>query len=176
MRGAFTPGERWSFQAIHDAREAETVALASGASNFLDSSRSSAEASFWTPVSDEKGHLVGGLSYREERIDSADPSGVQTLLTEPAKTDFVGVFAELDYPLSERLTAYASMRWDDGTLYDPQLSVRASVVCEIGEKSSLRVAYANAFIAPTPGERICVVAGLGDRSAAFSITRAEPGF
>jgi len=115
------------------------------------------------------------VSYRRETIDTAGPDGRQTLITEPLDPDFRAVFGEMDFSLGDGLDAYVSLRWDDGSLYDPQVSTRASVLVGTGERSSLRIGYADAFMAPNPGEQYLriMLAPPVDLSAFEAICAAE---
>lgn len=151
-------GSRWSAQAVYDSREGETLSLTAGTASFLDSSRLALDAQAWASVADGRGHLVGGVSYRRESIDTAGPDGRQTLMAEAVEPDFRAVFGEMDLSLRDGLDAYVSLRWDDGSLYDSQVSTRTSLLVRTGGQSTLRVGYADAFMAPNPGEQYLRIA------------------
>src|SRR5690606_12949494 len=88
-----------------------------------------------------KGRLVGGISYTEESIDSADNRGRQTLMFEPVDSDQQAVFAQVDYNLTNRLKLVLAARYDESSLHDAQFSPKGSLVFGINPNHTLRFSY-----------------------------------
>jgi len=106
---------------------------------------------------------VAGISHEDERIDSTDENGPlrpallnplnqQTLLYEAVESQADACFAQLDWPLNERLTLMLAARYDDSTLYDPQWTPRGALVFAINPSHTLRFTYHEAFQVPNYSE------------------------
>jgi iron complex outermembrane receptor protein len=145
--------EHWNFLAYWNSRDAQDqLALRSGATLVLDSENLAFEAQGnWTSASD-RFRLVGGASYKEEDIDSANDQGFQTLMFAPRSEDFTGVFGQLEIDLTDSLKAVLAARWDDSSLHDSQVSPRGSLVWAVTPQHSFRLTYAEAFQTPNYSE------------------------
>ncbi len=138
----------WNVLVHHTVRDVGHAALAFEAPNFLDSSRTGFEVQGNTGFAGGRGFLVGGVSVAEKEVDSADPQGAQTLVYEPEDDPFYGIFGQVEYGFTDRLRGVLAGRWDDSTLYDAQLSPRASLVYGPSSRHSLRLSYGEAFQVP----------------------------
>lgn len=100
-----------------------------------------------------RGRWVGGGSYSRQRVDSADPQGVQTNYEHPETADSASAFGQIDYKLGARLKATFAGRVDASTLSRTTASPRAAIVYEIGPAQRARLAFSRAYKAPTIAER-----------------------
>ncbi|HWM93572.1 MAG TPA: TonB-dependent receptor [Thermoanaerobaculia bacterium] len=148
--------------AYYDQRKAEEQrALASGVLLFEDSSNLHGEVQGNVGFGGGKGFLVGGLSYHEQEVDTANEVGFQTLLKTPAREeDQQAAFAQLDYSFTDKLKAVVAGRVDESTLHDTQVSPKASLVYSFTPNQTMRLTYNQAFQVPNYSEFFLrVVAG-----------------
>jgi len=147
----------WNVLGYYNSRDAsDQLALRSGAQLVLDSENMAFEVQGNADFANQRGRIVGGASYKEEDIDSANDRGFQTLMFEPVSEDFTGVFGQLEYDFTDSLKAVVALRWDDSSLHDSQVSPRGSLVYAINPNHSLRVTYAEAFQTPNYSEYFLV--------------------
>ncbi|HEX2222566.1 MAG TPA: TonB-dependent receptor, partial [Thermoanaerobaculia bacterium] len=136
---------RWNFLGSYNRRDAEQVSLATGAPLFLDDENVNLELQGNAEFAGGKGRLVGGVSYTEESIDTANDAGRQTLVFEPVDSDQQAVFAQADYNLTSRLKLVLAARYDESSLHDAQFSPKGSLVFGINPNNTLRLSYNEAF-------------------------------
>ena len=154
--------EHFNVLAYYDQRKAEDqLALASGGRLFEDSSNLHGEIQGNVGFNDDKGFLVGGVSYHEQEVDTANRQGFQTLLKTPARNeDQQAAFAQVDYSFTEKLKAVLAARVDESSLHDTQFSPKASVVYAFTPNHTVRLTYNEAFQVPNYSEFFLrVVAG-----------------
>jgi len=154
--------DHFNFLAYYDQRKAEDqLALASGGRLFEDSSNLHGELQGNVGFGNGKGFLVGGVSYHEQEVDTANHVGFQTLLKTPARNeDQQAAFAQLDYSFTDKLKAVVAGRVDESTLHDTQFSPKASLVYSFTPNHTLRLTYNEAFQVPNYSEFFLrVVAG-----------------
>ena len=154
--------DHFNFLAYYDKRVAENQrALASGGFLFEDSSNLHGELQGNTGFGNGKGFLVGGISYHEQKVDTANDAGFQTLLkTEARNEDQQAAFAQVDYSFTEKLKAVVAGRVDESTLHDTQFSPKASLVYGFTPNHTVRLTYNQAFQVPNYSEFFLrVVAG-----------------
>lgn len=146
--------DHFNFLAYYDTRKAEEqVALASGALLYEDSSNLHGEVQGNVGFGNGKGFLVGGVSYHEQEVDTANPTGFQTLIkTEARKEDQQAAFAQVDYSFTDNLKAVVAGRVDESTLHDTQFSPKASLVYSFNPNHTLRLTYNQAFQVPNYSE------------------------
>jgi iron complex outermembrane receptor protein len=144
----------FNFLAYYDQRKAEDQrALASGARLFEDSSNLHGELQGNVGFANDKGFLVGGISYHEQEVDTANRVGFQTLLKTPARSEHQeAAFAQVDYSFTEKLKAVVAGRVDESTLHDTQLSPKASLVYALTPNQTVRLTYNEAFQVPNYSE------------------------
>ena len=143
----------WNVMAYYNSRDAsDQLALRSGAQLVLDSDNYAFEVQGNSNFANQRGRIVGGASYKEEEIDSANAQGIQTLMFAPREEDFTGVFGQLEYDFTDSLKAVVAARWDDSSLHDSQVSPRGSLVYAFNPNHSMRVTYAEAFQTPNYSE------------------------
>ena len=138
--------EHFNILAYDNSRKTlDQSALATGGFISLDTGARHAEVQANQSFRGGKIRLVGGVSYRETDIDTANPQGVQTLIFKPVDTDAQAVFAQGDFQLGDSLKLVLAGRWDDSTLHDPQVSPKAALVWSINNNHTLRLSYNEAF-------------------------------
>lgn len=156
---------RWNVLAYYGEREApDGVSMASGGLFSISSDTYLVELQGNLPFT--HGRLVGGVSYGEEKADSADSAGMQTILADAVKSNRRAVFGQLDLDLGDRVDAMFAVRWDDSTLYDSQISPKVAFVFSVNDNNKIRLSYNEAFQRPNYGELfIKFPAGFLDLSA-----------
>lgn len=144
----------WNVLGYWDARKADRqVALASGALLFEDSSNVHGEVQGNTPFADGRGFLVGGIAYNQQKVDTANPAGTQTLLRTPERDEHQeAAFGQVEYSFTDSLKAVVAGRFDQSTLHDDQFSPKGSLVYSINPNHTLRVTYNEAFQVPNYSE------------------------
>ena len=144
----------WNVHTYYDSREAKNqAALASGAKLFEDSYNLHGEVQGNTSFSNEKGRVVGGLSYHKQEVDTANPQGVQTLMRTGARHEHSqAAFGQFEYDLTGSLKLVLAARYDDGTLFEGQFSPKGSLVWGFAGNHSLRLTYNEAFQVPNYSE------------------------
>ncbi len=143
----------WNVLAYLTARDADDqVLLGTGSTTFLDEQRLSLEVQLNSGFAGGKGFAVGGASWMEESIDTADRQGVQTLSFSELEGDFQALFGQLDFDVTARLKGVLAARWDDSSLHAARFSPRAALVFAPAPSHSLRLAYSEAFQTPNYGE------------------------
>jgi len=157
----------FNFLVTMNTRDApQQTALSTGNNLALDSTSWKAEIQTNWSLADDRVFLVGGVSYRDDDIDSKDPNSRirprafasrgdslrQTLLFEPVHHDFVAAFGQLDWRVSDRFRFVLAGRYDDSSLHEAQFSPKGSLVFSLGPSSTLRLTYNRAFQVPNYSE------------------------
>jgi outer membrane receptor for ferrienterochelin and colicins len=143
----------WNFLGYYDTRKADKqVALSSGALLFEDSSNLHGEIQGNTAFAGGKGFLVGGVAYRQQKVDTADPTGFQTLMDSSKSEHTQAVFGQFEYSLTPSLKAVVAARYDDSTLHEEQFSPKGSLVWAVTPTQTLRLTYNKAFQVPNYSE------------------------
>ncbi|MEM6453606.1 MAG: TonB-dependent receptor [Acidobacteriota bacterium] len=137
---------RFNVLGFYNSREApDQTTLSTGRPIFLDTENYKFEIQGNQDWNGGKIRLVGGASYKEEDIDTADFDGRQTLVFAPVTHDYTGVFGQLDLQLTDTLKLVIAGRWDDSSLHDSQVSPKAALVWNITGSQTLRFSYNEAF-------------------------------
>ncbi|MBI1808123.1 MAG: TonB-dependent receptor [Ignavibacteria bacterium] len=103
-------------------------------------------------VLDDRVFITSGLSYRYQTTDSRG-----TLMLDKHKDNMTGIYAQLEYKLTDQMKAVAASRWDRSTLYPSQISPKVAVVWSPHKDHSLRATYNKAFQAPNYSEQFLYV-------------------
>ena len=136
----------FNFLAYHNTRETpDQIALASGGRIFLDSETSHIEVQANGDLNNGKIRLVGGASYRENEIDTANGSGIQTLIFQAVESDATAAFGQVDFNLTDGLKLVLAGRYDESSLHDSQVSPKAALVWSVADNHTLRFSYNEAF-------------------------------
>ncbi|MCG8455971.1 MAG: TonB-dependent receptor, partial [Holophagales bacterium] len=137
---------RFNFLAYQNTRETpDQLALASGGRIFLDTDNWHVELQGNGDFNNGKVRLVGGISYRETSIDTANNAGQQTLVFAPVDSDAQAVFGQVDFEITDDVKLVLAGRYDESSLHDSQFSPKAAVVWGIAENHTLRFSYNEAF-------------------------------
>jgi outer membrane receptor protein involved in Fe transport len=143
----------WNFLAYYDGREAKNqIALASGALLFEDSHNLHGEVQTNWEFLNGKSRVVGGVAWNQQDVDTANPAGVHTLMTEAKSETQQSAFGQVDFNVTDRLKLVGAARWDDSTLHEAQFSPKAALVFGINPNHSLRYGYNEAFQRPNYSE------------------------
>lgn len=143
----------WNVSGYYDARNAdEQVALASGALLYEDSHNLHGEIQGNYAFNANKGRIVGGVAYNEQDVDTANPAGVQSLMTEPRTEHQEAVFGQLEYSFTPNIKAVVAARYDESTLHDSQVSPKAALVYSPHANHAIRLNYNEAFQVPNYSE------------------------
>jgi iron complex outermembrane receptor protein len=144
-RANFT-STHWNVLGTYNRREAnDQRALASGAPLYLDDENWGVELQGNSEFAGGRGRIVGGLSYGEESIDSANPQGVQTLVFRPVDADMQAAYAQADFDITDRIKLVLAGRYDESSLHDSQFSPKGSLVIGLNPNHTLRLTYNEAF-------------------------------
>jgi outer membrane receptor protein involved in Fe transport len=145
---------RWNFLAAYTGRDSDAeIDLGSANELYLDSYRFSVELQGHTGLLGGRGQVVGGVSYVEQRTDSTNPSGLQTLFSETARSDHQAAFGQVEYDLTDRVKSVLSARWDASNLHADEISPRGAVVVALAPHHTLRLTYGRAFQSASLSEK-----------------------
>ncbi len=144
---------RWNFNAYYDARKAENqIALSSGAGLYEDSHNTHGEIMTNWDFMNGRTRVIGGVAYNEQDVDTAGPSGAQTLMLEAKKEEQQSAFAQLEFDIGKYMKIVGAGRYDDSTLHDAQFSPKGAVVFTTGGGHTFRYGYNRAFQRPNYSE------------------------
>ncbi|MGH9360956.1 MAG: TonB-dependent receptor, partial [Thermoanaerobaculia bacterium] len=117
-RANFTSAH-WNVLGTYNRRDAnDQRALASGAQLYLDDENWGVELQGNSEFAGGRGRIVGGLSYGEESIDSANSQGVQPLVFRPVDSDSQAAYAQADFDITDRIKLVLAGRYDESSLHD----------------------------------------------------------
>jgi iron complex outermembrane receptor protein len=112
-----------------------------------------------------KVRVVGGASFREERVDSANSLGNQTLILAPVENQEYALYGSVDADLTKKLKLSSALRWDASDLFTDQVSPKVALIYSVKPNHKLRLAYGKAFQRPNYGELLIFIpAGVTDFS------------
>jgi len=136
--------DHWDVLAYENTRASnDVIALSSGAPIWEHEATGAGEARYrW---SWGRNHFVAGTEYAIEHVNTANPQGVQTLLSMPVLTNKGAFYGQFDRKLTESLSIELGARFDASTLHSPQFSRRAAAVYELTPHHSLRASYNEGF-------------------------------
>jgi iron complex outermembrane receptor protein len=144
---------RWNLLGTYNRRDADDqIALQTGAALFLDDQNWGLELQGNGSFASGRARVVGGITYAEEEVDSANRAGVQTLLFEPVESDTQAAYAQLDFDFTDRVKAVIAGRVDESSLHDTQVSPKGSLVVGLAANHTLRFTYNEAFQVPNYSE------------------------
>ncbi len=114
----------------------------------------------------DKSSWVAGLAFQADTFSSMTFPEFDYSYTVP------GIFAQLDYDVSDTVTTSYSARLDDHNVYGTQLSPRVSVLYRPGDLT-VRGSYAQGYYAPTPFVEEIDAAGLSRLSPTFNLNEEQ---
>ncbi|HYH07723.1 MAG TPA: TonB-dependent receptor [Thermoanaerobaculia bacterium] len=143
----------WNFGAYYDSRQAENqIALSSGAGLYEDSHNLHGEIQTNWDFFNSRVRFVGGAAYHDQDVDTAGPTGAQTLMLEAKSERQNALFAQVDFDVTNRLKLVGAARWDDSTLHEAQFSPKAALVFSATPNHTVRYGYNRAFQRPNYSE------------------------
>lgn len=143
----------FNVNAYYDARKAENqVALASGAPLYEDSHNLHAELMTNWELFNNRARIVGGVAWNDQDVDTAGPTGAQTLMLEAKSEQQQSAFGQADFDILKNLKLVVAGRWDDSTLHEAQFSPKAALVWNPINNHVLRYGYNQAFQRPNYSE------------------------
>lgn len=141
-------GAHYNLLGYHNQRDApRQTNLASGANLVLDSTISAIELQGNQDFAGGKLRLVGGGSYREEKIETEG-----TLTAFDIDESRSAAFAQIDWEIAPRFKAVLAGRYDDSSVHDSQFSPKAALVWSPTANQTLRLTYNEAFQSPNYSE------------------------
>jgi iron complex outermembrane receptor protein len=150
----------WNAAVYYDGRRAKRqIALSSGSGVvpgtpglWEDSSNINAEVQTNWGFFQDKTHATLGVAYNKQKVDTADPTGFQTLMFEPRSEHQQSAFGQIEQEVTKRLKFVGAARYDDSTLHEAQFSPKAAVVFSLAPNHTLRAGYNEAFQRPNYSE------------------------
>ncbi|MFW6175607.1 MAG: TonB-dependent receptor [Acidobacteriota bacterium] len=130
----------WNALAYWNGRDGFQRSLLSGAGLVLDSENWQVELQGNLGFADERGRIVGGVSYGEEDIGTEG-----TLTFSDVDADFTAAFAQADFDVTDTLKLVVAGRYDESSLHDSQFSPKGSLVYALTPNQTLRATYNEAF-------------------------------
>lgn len=121
------------------------TALASGGRLFQDTKQVKVEVQGNQTFANDKIRVVGGLSYKEDDVDTANNQGIQTTTRNASVEDYQAVFGQVDFDLGKKVKLVLATRYDESSLHDSQFSPKAALVWSVADKHTLRFSYNEAF-------------------------------
>jgi outer membrane receptor for ferrienterochelin and colicins len=142
----------WQVSGYADGRRGNSVALTTGSDLFDHSVRIRGEALRRVDAMAARVRLIGGATAAYDHIDTADPSGVQTILDAPHTGHQVGAFGQADYDVTSRMKLVGALRVDQASTYPVQVSPKVSAAFTIATNQTIRAGFGRAFQPATYGE------------------------
>ena len=150
----------WNFAVYYDGRKAERqIALSSGSGVvpgtpglWEDSNNINAEVQTNWGFMQDKTHVTVGAAYNKQKVDTADPTGFQTLMFEKRSEHQQSAFGQIEQDLGTRVKAVLAARYDDSTLHEAQFSPKGALVFTLAPNHTLRAGYNEAFQRPNYSE------------------------
>ncbi len=140
--------EHFNLLGYYNRRDApEQLALASGANLILDSTIWAVELQGNTGFASGKGQFVGGISYRDEEIETKG-----TLTSADVGGDRQAVFGQVEYSFTDNFKTVVAARYDEASLHESKLAPKLALVYSPSSNQTLRLTYNEAFQSPNYSE------------------------
>lgn len=123
------------------------LSLSSGLPLIERSMISQADIQYRGALIDKTLFLIGGASIRYQTVETDG-----TLMLEDRKDNATGIYAQLEYSLSEQLKFVGATRWDRSTIHSNQISPKIAAVWSPSRSHSMRATFNKAFQAPNLSE------------------------
>ncbi len=153
VRGAFRSA-RWNVSGAYtSASIQDQVGLSSGGSTYQAAYNVQVDTLTNRSFRAGQGRWLGGVSYARQRVDSANPEGVQTNYEHPESADSGSIFGQIDYKFTTQLKTALAGRLDASTLSRTTFSPRAALIYEIRPGHPIRLSFSHAYKSPTIAEQ-----------------------
>jgi iron complex outermembrane receptor protein len=98
----------------------------------------------------DRGRVVAGASYRSINVNTF---GTLMALEDDDRHDHIAsAYAQAEYKLHPQIKLVGAVRFDDGNLFDAQVSPKAAIVYSPNERHSFRLSVNRAFMTPNYSE------------------------
>jgi iron complex outermembrane receptor protein len=142
----------WQVAGYADARRGNSISLSTGSALFDHSFRIRGEVLRRYDAIQSRLRLIGGATASYDRIDTAGPSGEQTILDDRHNGHQLGAFGQADYDIGSRAKVMGALRVDQSSLYPVQISPKIAVALTVARDQTIRAGYGRAFQPATYGE------------------------
>jgi iron complex outermembrane receptor protein len=144
---------RWRLMsAVTGADIDDQIGLGSGSGTYQSGYNLQFDAQTNRAFQAGRGRMVAGASYGRQRVDSADATGAQTIFDRPESAASGSIFGQVDYDVRKKFKGSAAVRVDANSLTRTTVSPRVAAIFEFARAQRLRVAFSDAFKAPTLAE------------------------
>lgn len=123
------------------------ISLSTDLDLYQDALITQGEAQYSFALLDNQLLAVVGASHRLVDIGTKG-----TLMQMVRHDNMTGIYAQLEYRISDRLKALAAARWDRSTLHDSQFSPKAALVWSFLNGHTIRATFNKAFQSPNYSE------------------------
>ena len=146
--------QHWNVLAYYNERDApRQTALASGANLVLDETSWATEVQGNIGFAGDRGQLIGGVSYKDEDIDTRNDAGQSTLTAfNPVGTERTAAYAQVEYAFTDKIKVVAASRYDDADIHDAEFSPKLAFVLSPTANQTIRLSYNQAFQSPNYSE------------------------
>lgn len=144
--------DRFSILSWYTARDTRDPQFALGSGTFFleKSAIVHGEAQYNNSLWKDRARFVVGASARSTHMNTS-----QTLIApqNDDRTDqLYSAYGQVELRFSPRLKLVTASRWDDGNLFEPQVSPKAALVFSPDENRSVRISFNKAFQTPNYSE------------------------
>ena len=152
LRGRFQSRD-WQVTGAYTLADIDAqLSLASGTPSYQSARNIQLDGQTTRTLARGRTRVVAGGSYNRQRVDSADPQGVQTVFEQVETAQSGSVFGQVEHDLTPQVQLSAAARVDASTLTRTTFSPRAALLWEAAPGHRVRVAYSDAYKAPTIAE------------------------
>ena len=128
------------------------LSLAAGTPSYQNATNIQIDGQTTRTLARGRTRAVAGGSFNRQRVDSANPQGVQTVFEDVETAQSGSVYGQVEHDLTPRVQLSAAARVDATTLTRTTVSPRAALLWEAAPGHRVRVAYSDAYKAPTIAE------------------------
>jgi outer membrane receptor protein involved in Fe transport len=152
LRGRFQSRD-WQVTGAYTLADIDAqLSLAAGTPSYQSARNVQLDGQTTRTLARGRTRVVAGGSYNRQRVDSADPQGIQTVFEDVETAQSGSVYGQVEHDLTPRLQVSAAARVDATSLTRTTFSPRAAVLWEAAAGHRVRVAYSDAYKAPTIAE------------------------
>jgi iron complex outermembrane receptor protein len=150
--------ERFNVQALWQRRvnpvDDPQVVMNANAITMENSWTSGIDAQYNNFAFDNKLKYIIGAQYDYQNINSpvgTTPDGAAISITNPSDTtmSFIGVYGQVEYRFTDKLTAIGALRVDQSDLFPMQISPKAALVYEVADGHTTRLTVNRSFLRPS---------------------------
>jgi len=140
----------WNHRDASDSTGNSQRSLATGAYLFETSNIYHVEGQYNHGFDGERGRIVAGASYRSINVNTF---GTLMRPEDDDRSDHIAsAYGQVEYRLHPQVRFVGALRFDDGNLFDPQVSPKAALVYSPSANHSFRLSVNRAFMTPNYSE------------------------